>query len=80
MRIVLVNVERKGEAAAFVHALIRLNSQNKVEDIVRIWEVCLHGAAERNLCDIYTNSHLNASPPLVELCRADLSVLVAEQQ
>lgn len=46
MREVLVNGEGEGETAAFVHALVRLDGEGEVEDIVGVWEVCLHGGAE----------------------------------
>lgn len=49
-----VNVECEIEAAAFIHALVRLDSECKVEDIVRVWKIRFHGAAEGALefCEV----------------------------
>lgn len=46
VREVLVDSEGEGETAAFVHALVRLDGEGEVENIVGVWEVCLHGGAE----------------------------------
>ena len=44
-----VLVDRKGEmeAASFIHALVWLDGQCEIENVVRVWEVGLHGASER---------------------------------
>lgn len=50
---VLVDLEVEIEAAAFVHALVRVDSELEVEDIVGIGEMCFHGRAEGELFEIY---------------------------
>lgn len=46
---ILVDSKAKVERSAFVHAFIGFDRECKVEDIVRIREFGLHGAAEREL-------------------------------
>ena len=46
MRKVLVDSECKVEASTLVHALVGLNREREVKDIVWIREVCLHRRAE----------------------------------
>jgi hypothetical protein len=52
VRIVIVHREREDETATLVHPLVRLDGEREVEDIVRIWERSLHGAAEREFTKI----------------------------
>ena len=78
---VLVNGESKVEDPAFVHALVRLDGQCEVEDVVRVGEVCAHGRAEGEFRNIwkarysaeYTTSLLRLGD------EAYLFVLVIEQ-
>jgi hypothetical protein len=43
---VLVDLEIENEAAALVHALVWLDGQGEVQNVVRIGEIGLHGRAE----------------------------------
>ena len=47
MREVLVDGEGEVESATFVHSLVRLDRQDKVEDVVGVWKMHLHCAAKR---------------------------------
>ena len=49
VREVLVDVEAEVEAAALVHALVGLDGEAEVEDVVRIGEGGGHGVAEGEL-------------------------------
>lgn len=53
MREVLIDLKVEIEAAAFVHALVGIDGELEVEDIVRIREMCLHGRAEGELFKVY---------------------------
>lgn len=44
---VLVDLEVESEASALVHALVRVDCELEVEDIVGVGEVRLHRRAER---------------------------------
>lgn len=52
---VLVYSEIEVESPTLVHALVWLNSERKVEDVVRVGERSFHGAAERalELCEVW---------------------------
>lgn len=54
VREVLVDCEAENEAAAFVHALVRVDGQSEVEDVVGIGEVRLHCCAQRELFEIWS--------------------------
>ncbi len=43
---VLVDGKVEVERSAFIHALVRLDRQSEVEDIVRVWERSFHRLAE----------------------------------
>jgi hypothetical protein len=49
---VLVDCEAKYEASAFVHALVGVDGQGKIEDIVGVGEVRFHRRAERELFEV----------------------------
>lgn len=49
---VLVDGEAEVEAPALVHALVWVDGERKVEDVVRVGEVCLHCCAERELLQV----------------------------
>lgn len=53
MRKVLVDSEAEVESPPFIHALVRVDSQGKVEDIVGIREVGFHRAAEGELVEVW---------------------------
>lgn len=46
MWVVVVHGKREDEAAAFVHALVWLDGEGKVLDVVWVWEGSFHRAAE----------------------------------
>ena len=52
VREVLINGEAEVEAPALVHALVWVDGERKVEDVVWVREVCLHCCAERELLQI----------------------------
>ena len=54
MREILVDCKAKVEAPAFVHSLVRIDGKRKVEDVVRVGEVCFHGCAKGELFKIYS--------------------------
>lgn len=49
VRKVLVDGEAEVEGAALVHSFVRLDGEDKVEDVVRVWEVGFHGGPKREL-------------------------------
>lgn len=51
---VLVDGEIKIKGAPSVHALIRIDRQYEMENIIRIREVCAHGASQGKLREIYS--------------------------
>ena len=53
VREILVHGEGKDETAPLVHALVGLDRECEVEDVVRVREVGLHRRAERELAEIY---------------------------
>lgn len=52
VREVLVDGESEGERAGLVHALVGLDGQREVLDVVRVGEGHFHGAWERELGEI----------------------------
>lgn len=52
VREVLVYREGEAEAAALVHALVRVDVQEEVEDVVGVGELGAHGVAERELGEV----------------------------
>lgn len=50
---VLVDVEVEGELGRPVHALVGLDRQDKVEDVIGVGEIRLHRRPERQLREIY---------------------------
>lgn len=58
VRKVLVDCEAEDEAAAFVHALVRVDGEREVEDVVGVGEVGFHRCAERELFEIWVVAKL----------------------
>ena len=54
VREVLVDGKAEAEAAALVHALVRVDVQGEVEDVVGVGELGAHGVAEGELGDVCT--------------------------
>lgn len=52
MRESLADRKCEMKPAALVHALIRLDSESKVEGIIGVWEVGLHGARQGKFGEI----------------------------
>lgn len=52
MREVLVDREIEVEGAALVHALVGLDGEDEVEDVVRVGEGHFHRAAEGELVEV----------------------------
>lgn len=50
---ILVHGETKVEHAALVHALVRLDGQGEVEDVVRVGEGHFHGISEGEFLEVY---------------------------
>lgn len=53
VRVVLVDRKVEYEAAALVHAFIRLDRELEVKDIIRIRKCCLHRRTQRDLAQIW---------------------------
>ena len=47
VREVLVDGEGEVERSPFVHPLVRVDRERKVEYVIRVGKLCLHSAAER---------------------------------
>lgn len=52
MRIVIGDLERELEAAALVHALIGINGEREVENVVWVLEVGAHCVAEGEFAEV----------------------------
>lgn len=76
MWIIIVHGECEDKATTFVHALVRLDCESKVQDVVGVGEGGLHGTTEGEFSEIWVDCQQNSD----RLEAKYLSELVAGRQ